>query len=527
MKRTFDTAIILLLALSIASSAVAVTWTPGSQITSNNTVTSINPSFVYYRQNNTAWVFYSTQAVGGNFDIYYRIMNPNCLQSACLLVSYPQHRLTFGPGNSEFDSAAETRDGTVWVFFASDLAGYWGLYYKTFDGTAWSADSLLTTSPGLNTHPSALATSDGGLSVAYASSVTCSGVPGCLSNIALQTFNGTDWSTIQNVTSSGQDFQPSISQDTDGTVWLAWARTTAKGTHDIFYTTITPSGTVGPEVRLTTDTTDNSGPSIVNVANSPVVAVVWASNRNKVFDTDSNAVVPEYDLFMKYSSNGGASWSADTQINQDPATNPPRAIDDAEPSAEQYSQGRIGIVWTSDATGVDNIFSMTIQMADVGETALTTPQTVIGQGRTVKVNVTLANYGWEPELATVTLTANGTQVGNPVQTSVPYSGTGIASFVWNTTGLRLGRYILTATESNLTGESNPSNNIITTTVTVTIPGDVNGDRNVNIVDLVNVALSFGSQAGSSRYNPNADLNQDGIINILDLTYVAARFGSSG
>ena len=515
------------MSLSFGSPAHAVTFAVGSQITSSNSLSSTDPSLVYYSQNNTVWSFYSIQGQNGNYDIYYRIMNPDCLQNACLLIFYPQHRLTSGPGNNEFDSVAQTADGTVWVFFGSDRTGSFQIFYKAFNQFGWSADTQFTSS-GLNTHPSALVTNfDNYLWVAWASSLTCHA--GCVASIALRTFNGTFWSPIQNVTSFGQDFQPSLSLASDGTVWLAWARVTGtKGQHDILYTELDFNGNpLGPDVQLTSDASDDSWPSIIAVANSPVVTVVWSSNRNLVFDFTANKSIAEYDLFMKSSTNAGGTWSPDTQIYYNPATNPPRAVDNTKPAALQYSKGRIGIVWVSDLTGSQNIFSMTLLMADAGVTGLSSSQTVIGQGRTVKVNVTLANYGWEPELATVTLRANGTQVGNPVQTSVPYSGAGIASFVWNTTGLRLGKYILTATEANLTGESNPSNNIITTTVTLTIPGDVNGDRTVNIVDLVSVALSFGSQAGSSRYNPNADMNQDGIINILDLTYVAARFGSSG
>ncbi len=64
-------------------------------------------------------------------------------------------------------------------------------------------------------------------------------------------------------------------------------------------------------------------------------------------------------------------------------------------------------------------------------------------------------------------------------------------------------------------------------MTVTIPGDVNGDRTVNILDLVAVAIGFNSRAGGPGYNPNIDVNQDGVVNILDLTYVATRFGNTG
>ena len=53
--------------------------------------------------------------------------------------------------------------------------------------------------------------------------------------------------------------------------------------------------------------------------------------------------------------------------------------------------------------------------------------------------------------------------------------------------------------------------------------DVNKDDVVNILDLIQVAQSFGSNASD---NPYADVNGDGIINILDLIAVAQNFGES-
>ena len=47
--------------------------------------------------------------------------------------------------------------------------------------------------------------------------------------------------------------------------------------------------------------------------------------------------------------------------------------------------------------------------------------------------------------------------------------------------------------------------------------DVNGDGNVNILDLVLVAQAF------DEYSVNADINGDGVVNILDLVLVASAF----
>ena len=53
--------------------------------------------------------------------------------------------------------------------------------------------------------------------------------------------------------------------------------------------------------------------------------------------------------------------------------------------------------------------------------------------------------------------------------------------------------------------------------------DVNQDEVVNILDLIQVAQSFGSEASD---NPHADVNGDGIINIFDLIAVAQNFDAS-
>ena len=50
--------------------------------------------------------------------------------------------------------------------------------------------------------------------------------------------------------------------------------------------------------------------------------------------------------------------------------------------------------------------------------------------------------------------------------------------------------------------------------------DVNGDRTVDIYDVVIVALAFGSYSGNPNWNPVADLNEDEIVDIYDVVAVA-------
>ncbi len=546
MKKLLWSALLVILASSTLAHVGAYTVDQGSQITSDNN-NNIDPSLVYYRQNNTAWIFWSAQnqSLTPTFDVYYRIVPVECLQNAsfsCLSIFHPTHRLTAGPGNNQFSSATQTVDGKIWIFFASDRNSnatrhYSTVFYKIFDGTSWSSGaSRLTQWNGTDVHPSAIGTSDGGLLVAWGSDHNCV----CLSNVWQQKYNGAGWLPPLQATSTGQDSEPSLSQAADGTIWLAYSEVmpSKNSDHDIFYKVINAGCSSNPlsctPVDLSTINStgagDNEWPSIVaikNGATNGAIVVVWASDRN-------NPSTVSYDLFMKYSLNNGSSWSTDIQLDNGSLPN------DTEPSTAQVGPGRVGIVWMSDITGSSNIFSMAILVADVGVTAITPRQTVIRRGLTITVNVTLTNTGWEQEMPQLRLTANGTLInGNVIGSAacvavatgtaacrVPYSGATRASFAWNTTGLR-GHYVLTATEGNLTGDANTADNTLSTTVIVTIPGDVSGDGVVNIVDLAGVALVFGSTVGSPKYNPNMDSLLLGVIDIRDLVYVAARFGNTG
>lgn len=57
-----------------------------------------------------------------------------------------------------------------------------------------------------------------------------------------------------------------------------------------------------------------------------------------------------------------------------------------------------------------------------------------------------------------------------------------------------------------------------------IPGDINGDGIVNIMDLATVARAYGTKPGDPKWNELVDVNNDNIINILDLIPVARNYG---
>ena len=57
-----------------------------------------------------------------------------------------------------------------------------------------------------------------------------------------------------------------------------------------------------------------------------------------------------------------------------------------------------------------------------------------------------------------------------------------------------------------------------------LPGDVNRDGEVNILDVVTLTSRYGSNLGDPNWNPKLDLIRDGQINILDVVIVTGNYG---
>jgi hypothetical protein len=160
---------------------------------------------------------------------------------------------------------------------------------------------------------------------------------------------------------------------------------------------------------------------------------------------------------------------------------------------------------------------------DTALTNITLPKNVIGQGFSLNLTVTAENQGDYDETFNVTAYANATGIGSD-NITLPSGNSTTATFTWNTTSFAYGNYTLSAYAWPVIGETNTANNNFTGgTVGVTIPGDVNGDGTVNILDAIQVSNSFLATPGSSNWNPNADINCDNVVNILDAILLANHF----
>ena len=161
---------------------------------------------------------------------------------------------------------------------------------------------------------------------------------------------------------------------------------------------------------------------------------------------------------------------------------------------------------------------------DVAVTAVTPSKTVVGEGYSLNINVTAANQGDYTETFNVTAYANAIPTGTETTTLVSGNSTQLV-FEWNTTSFAHGNYTISAYAWPVQNETKTSNNNYTDGwVTVTIPGDINGDYTVSLQDLATLAKAYGSKPGDPNWNPNADINGDNRVNLQDLVILALHYG---
>jgi len=100
------------------------------------------------------------------------------------------------------------------------------------------------------------------------------------------------------------------------------------------------------------------------------------------------------------------------------------------------------------------------------------------------------------------------------------------TFTWSTIGFAYGNYSISAYAQPVPGETDTADNntYIDGIVTVTIPGDVDGDFDVDLYDVVKICSVYGSKKGDPGYDVNLDINSDGKIDLYDVVIACTHYG---
>jgi hypothetical protein len=130
----------------------------------------------------------------------------------------------------------------------------------------------------------------------------------------------------------------------------------------------------------------------------------------------------------------------------------------------------------------------------------------------IGLKVSVANQGLRPATFTITARANSTLVGTQDVTLDAKAST-VVSFSWDVQ-LSIGNYLLSAEASLIPGEVNPADNSLTMVDVFQVrkAGDVDGDADVDIDDLIEVFLHQFTASIPSYY----DIDNDGDVDIDDL-----------
>jgi hypothetical protein len=141
------------------------------------------------------------------------------------------------------------------------------------------------------------------------------------------------------------------------------------------------------------------------------------------------------------------------------------------------------------------------------------------RGDDVTIFVVIKDYGGNPiERATVTAMIGDLEV----LFILSDHGNGNYQVAIDTSIVNEGTYEIVVTVEKEGCE--PSQVSRTLTVISPLITDLNNDGGVDIVDVAIVASAFGTEPGDSRWREEADMDGDDEINILDLTKIALDFG---
>lgn len=148
-------------------------------------------------------------------------------------------------------------------------------------------------------------------------------------------------------------------------------------------------------------------------------------------------------------------------------------------------------------------------------------KTVVGEGFNTPINLTITNLSLDEETFNVTVQADTTTIH--VQT-VTLQGGGSAkiSFTWNTTGYAKGTYQIAAQATTTNGKRDTFY-AFPPRIFISIPGDINADRLIDIYDVVMITSVYDAKRGDAEYHPNKDINNDAIIDIFDVVICTSHY----
>ena len=477
-------------------------YIPDTRLTWNEGFIVDGAPSIAQAQDGRIWIaWHSLQIIDTNLeDICYKVYNGSWSST---------QRLTTNPDDADITPSITTADGNIWVVWSSNRDENFEIYYNIYDGSSWLPDDTrLTTNSSVDEFPSVMQDTDGDIWVVWSSNRNGN------FEIHYQIYDNKTkaWQSIGQLTSNStsSDRDPSIMQDQDGKVWIAWERD-----EDIYYKVVFKNMTVKvDDTPLTMDSNMDLHPSIMQDQDDKVW-IAWAAERLEIGNhTDIYCKI--YDVV----------WSEE-RITSDNA-------DDIMPTIMQDANGTIWIAWTSTRLSNFDIYYKTgpppQHIHDIAIISVTPSTTNAYQGLEISIEVAVQNQGAEPEDFQVSCYANSTLIGS--QTAHLSAGQIMPiNFIWNTLNVPLGTYVISANASIVSGgtDTDPADNTLfdgVIQIKVRIPGDANLDGLVELDDFYIWRENFGRTQGEWPPDEYPDFDDNGFVDLWDFYVWVENIGAT-
>jgi hypothetical protein len=243
--------------------------------------------------------------------------------------------------------------------------------------------------------------------------------------------------------------------------------------------------------------------TVSNINRPPIISDYHPPSNPTIFEGESQ------EFNVTYHDPDGDPLTVQWYLNGTPAS----TFDNYTFTADYESAGVYNItVVVSDSlaqTSYQWTLTVTNVERDLAVTNVNPSGDLVYEGYSLSINVTITNQGMLTETFNVTVYADTTVIGTLTNITLTSGNPTTITFTWNTTGFAMGDYTISAYASTVPGETDTTNNTFTNgTVTITIPGDIDGDGDVDRYDFALFCDAYGSSVGDPNYNSLADLQGD-------------------
>jgi hypothetical protein len=161
---------------------------------------------------------------------------------------------------------------------------------------------------------------------------------------------------------------------------------------------------------------------------------------------------------------------------------------------------------------------------DIAVMATRLEKHVVGSGHSYRLNITVRNEGGFDETANLRVYMNSS-LASEEPLNLSRRSTEIIPIVCNMSAWIKGNYSITVEASPVPEEIDIlDNSFIDGWIFVSIPGDVDLDKDVDIFDIVVIAVSYGFSIQDPQYNPDADINDNEEVDIFDVVLAVENYG---